>query len=242
MGAAAVPIALAVASAGVTAYNQRKTAKKQDQAAYEGLLEQQKIQQRANARMAESLANLERSPQSAAAIQAERTSTVRDQLRKKQAIGLGVLQATGGGDAVTEAVEEAQTGAVDYGDFINNVLAAIDTPGLQRQEEAFDRADSQSFLNYLRRNSAQTDALTRARMATIRDNPWLTMLAAGLSGAASGTAGGFGNGNTMAGSAIQAMPPQAAYSSTAGATLFPGSPMTVPPQGFGIFNSGIPGV
>jgi len=67
-------------------------------------------------------------------------------------------------------------------------------------------------LSVFRRNSAAEDYLTRLRVAGIRRSPFLDLISAGLSGAATGSAGGFfGNAE-----AIQA---PASLHATSGATL-----------------------
>jgi hypothetical protein len=220
MGQLAIPIALAVASAGVTAYNQRQTAKKQDRAALEGLKRQRGFEQESMRNIMDQVNRLEgSSPEEELA---SRSSLIRDHLRRKQANAVGILQATGGGDAVSQAVEDATGGTIDYGDFITNALAGVDAPLMQRQGEDFDRADVSSLVNFMRRNSAAEDALTRMQIAGIRPNLGLQMLAAGLQGASTGTAmAGFNSPGTMhqAGSGLSNLggqTPQAFYSTVYG--------------------------
>jgi hypothetical protein len=125
-------------------------------------------------------------------------SQIRQQLRTKQALALAGIQPTGGSDAVTEYAERAAPTAVGYGDFIGENRAATDAPLYQRQGEAFDRADVGSFVDYMRRNSAQEDALLRLQLAGIRPNPWASAIAAGL-GAYSQSGGGMFGANTGGG-------------------------------------------
>lgn len=188
-------ITAVVAAAAIQQYNQAQTAKKQDRAALAGLQEQRKFQEQANARMNQQLQELETSSP-----EDERNtlqSQIRQQLRAKQAQGLAGINATGGGDDVTMYAGQAAPTAVEYGDFIGGNVAAIDSPLYQRQKEGFERADVGSKLDTLRRHSAQEDALTRMKIAGIRDNPWLSLLSSGLSAyGTSGMSGGtmFGGG------------------------------------------------
>jgi hypothetical protein len=186
-------IVAAVGAAVVTQYSKNQTAKKRDKATLQSMQRQNELQRKASARTMADLNKLEQSTPDEE--NATRQSQVRTQLRKAQAMALAGINPTGGGDAVTDLADQAGTTAVGYGDFINRELAGIDAPGLQRQGEAFDRADTNSGLARLRRDSGQESNLLRLRMAGIRDNPLLSMLSTGLS-AYSGTGGFTAGGNT----------------------------------------------
>jgi hypothetical protein len=203
-------------------YNTNQTAKKQDRNAARGIAEQAKLQREANARMNKQLDTLETSTPEEE--YSSRSGQIRDQLRRKQALALGSIQNTGGGDAVTARADAGKGTAVDYGDMINEALSGMDAPMLQRQGERFMFADTANSLNTLGRHSAQQDYLTRLRGAGIRRNPWLDMLSQAGSAYAGSAAGGFGSGKTMAGSAVPGSTqlPSTFYSSS-GAAL-PGMP------------------
>lgn len=186
-------IVAAIAAAALQKANTTRTARRQDEAAAASIRNQAEFQRQANARNSEQLDKLEASgPEDEFAT---RSSQIRDQLRRKQSMALAGIQNTGGGDAVTALGDEASGTAIDYGDFINESFSGIDAPVLQRQGEAFDRADTESFLNTLRRNSAQEDYLLRLKQAGIRDNPLMSMASTALSAyAGSGGFGQFGGG------------------------------------------------
>ena len=190
-----VAVGVAVASAAVSQYSAHRTAKKQDANAARGIAEQARLQREANARTNEQLDVLETSTPDEEF--RTRSSQIRDQLRKKQQLALSGIETTGGGDAVKSMAAAAKPQATGYGDDINEWLSGMAAPQLQRQGEAFMRADTGSALNSIMRDSAQQDYLTRLRGSQIRPNPWLGMLATGLSTYA-GTRG-FGGGNTIAG-------------------------------------------
>ena len=192
-------VGAAVASAVVQQYNQAQVAKKQNRATVASIMEQQKLQREANARVNENIDKLEQStPEDEFQ---SRSSDIRNQLRQKQAMALAGIQNTGGGEAVTSMANAARPTAVGYGDDINRWISGIDAPQLQRQGEAWDRADVESKLGFLRRSSAQEDALLRLKLAGIRENPWLNMLSQGLSAYATS---GFG-GKTMSGGGGQGL-------------------------------------
>ena len=188
-------IAAAVAAAVIKKANQAKTARKQDRAAADSLRKQAEFQRKANARTDEQINNLEASgPEDEFR---QRSGDIRGQLRLKQSMAMaGLQQNAGASDAFNSMAEAGGAQAVGYGDDINKWLSGIDAPGLQRQGEAFERADVEGSLNSLRRNSAQEDNLLRLRQAGIRDNPWLSLLSTGLSAYAGS---GAGVGGTMAG-------------------------------------------
>ena len=206
----------AIASAVIQQYNQARTARRQDKAAAESIRTQAEFQRESNKRMDEQLDTLQEStPEDE---KATRGSQIRKQLKRNQAMALAGLNPTGGGDAVTSMVESAGGTAVDYGDFINESLSGIDAPLLQRQGEAFSRADVEGHLNRLRRNSAQESNILRLRQAGIRDNPWLSLLSTGLS--AYGVAGAPGlGGKTMTPVPGSILPPSTFYNATSGASL-----------------------
>jgi hypothetical protein len=190
-------VGAAVASAVVSQYNANKVAKKQNQATVASIQEQAKLQREANQAVNQ---NIDKLAQSDAQDEYQgRSGDIRNQLRQKQAMALAGIQNPGGGEAVTEMANAARPQAVGYGDDINSWISGIDAPMLQRQGEGWDRADVESRLGLLRRNSAQEDAMLRLKLAGIRPNPWLNMLSEGLSAYAG--AKGFGGGNTMSGGA-----------------------------------------
>jgi hypothetical protein len=202
-------IAAAIASSLIQGYNQYRTAQKQDQAAAAGLARQRGFQEQANARMAQQLDELEKSTP-----EDERQTLegqIRSQLRAKQAQALAGLRSDVGSDDADVYAAAAAPVAVDYGDFINDVVSRRDAPVIQRRGETYDRADVESYLNFMRRNSAQERNLTNLQIAGIRPNPWLTM-ASNVLGAYA-TSGGFG-GMGMSGqpqSQLMSLTPQQFY-------------------------------
>jgi hypothetical protein len=203
-------VVAAVGAGVVRQYNTNKTAKKRDRATLESMQKQNALQRKASARTMTELNKLEGSTPDDE--NATRQAQVRTQLRKAQGMALAGITNTGGGDAVTELAGEAGDTAINYGDFINKEFAGIDAPLLQRQGEGFDRADTNSALNRLRRDSGQESNLLRLRMAGIRDNPLLSMLSDGLS-AYSGTGGFTGGSPTMTGAGFGQVNPNIAAAS-----------------------------
>lgn len=189
-------VGAAVASMVVSQYNANKTAKKQDKAAAASFETQSKIQREANVRQMAQLDDLAKSDPTDE--KSQRSSDIRAQLRKNQAMALAGMNPTGGGQAVQDAIAGAGSEATGYGDFINESLSGIDAPIMQRQGEAFQAGDVESQLNRLRRNSSQEDNLLRLRQAGIRPSPLLNMISTGLS-AYAGAKGFGGSPSTLAG-------------------------------------------
>ena len=200
MGAAAIPIALAVAGAGVSAYNTQKTAKKQDRTAAEGIRKQGEIQREANKRLNESLMFFEKSGPDD--IREDYSAGFQKQMRLKQALALAGLEQEGAGSRDADKMAQQAGGtALDYGDFLEGVFSRIDAPGEQRRREGEERTDLGSDLSVHGRQSRGEDYLTRLKVQSIMRNPWLDILAAGLSGAGGGMAAG---GSMAAGAATTA--------------------------------------
>ncbi len=205
MGAAAIPILLALGSAAASGINTSRTARRQDAATAEGIRRQAAEQRKATARLNESLAFFEKS--SPDDIRENLSSRFRKQLRLKQQQALAGLDTAGGSsDAFKASAKSGGTEVLGRADVLQDLFSRIDAPTEQRTLEGFERGDLGSDLSVFSRNSAAEDYLTRLRVSGIRRNPLLDMLAAGLSGASTGTAGKFSVGKagpTIAGSGGQ---------------------------------------
>jgi hypothetical protein len=231
-------IIAAIASSAIQRRNQNKTAKRQDKAAAQSLRNQAEFQRKANARTDEQINNLEKSgPEDEFR---QRSGDIRKQLRLKQSMALaGLQQNAGASDAFNSGADTAGGTAVGYGDDINKWLSGIDAPGLQRQGEAFERADVENSLNTLRRNSAQEQNLLRLRQAGIRDNPLLSMLSTGLSAyGAAGVGRGSGSMAQSGGLGSQFIPPSTGSISAAGNANMPWNKPIYPGYNIGPFGSG----
>jgi hypothetical protein len=214
MGAAAIPIALMVGSAIVKARNDRKTAKKQDREVAEGIRRQGEEQRQANARINETLDFFQESE--AGDIRDSLSKRYSDQLRLKQAQGLAGFDTAGdSSDAFKGRSAQRQSDVVGRSDVLQGLFSTIDASDDQRLLEGFERGDLGSDLSINSRNSAAENYLTQLRLASIQRSPWLDILSAGMSGAAQGTAGGFGS--TIAGSGTIQAP--AAINATSAARL-----------------------
>jgi hypothetical protein len=185
-----VAVALALAGAGLTAYNTNRTAKKQDAAAARGIRQNAEEQRKANAKLNKTLEFAEKSKPEEAR---KKMATQYQQAMAAQAPNAlaGLRQPTGGA-AYQEAAGAAATQATNYGDLISGLMARMDAPDLQRQAEANAYGNLGMDLDVIGANVRNNQFLTGLRVNGIRRNPWIDIAAATASGAASGYGSGGG--------------------------------------------------
>ena len=206
MGQAAIPIVLALASTAATTYNTNQTAKKRDADVARGIRENSKKQEQADQKINQNLDEMEgsRSIDFRDELQASFLDTIAKKRLQAQA---GLDTAGGTSSAYKDAAGGAKVASSAYGGKIANLLAGIDAAGNQRQSENSGKIDLGMDLNKFGRDAEQNSFLAQLRAARHRDNPWISMGAAGLSGAAAGYGGGgsgtktFSDGSSL-GSAI----------------------------------------
>jgi len=194
--AAWIPAVVALIGAGVQQYNTSQTAKKRDQDIARGIRDSAEQQKKANLKVGENLNKLEDSR--VLPFKEDLQQTFLNTVNKKRLQGLSGLNTAGQeSDAYKSASGKAKTGAIDYAGLISSLLAGVDAPGNQRQAEGTAAGTLGMDLSVLDRNSDQDSFLAQLRAARHRDNPWLSIAGAGLSGYATGMAGaGYGGGST----------------------------------------------
>lgn len=222
-----IPLALSAASAGMTAYNTNKTAKREDRALADSIRNQSMKQRQADARTAAELQKMQGS--TSRDEEAQRMNQYSEQIRRNRAGLKGGLGTVGGKDFAADAA--AAGGLVEsYAGETGNLMAQVDAPGMQRQNEAFGFGDLATDINLLQRESRGQAYIDELRRRTIKRNPWLDM-AAGLTSAAAGSmAGGMGGG-----------PASTGIGPMAGGYIYPtasGFPTKVTPYGVALPNYG----
>jgi hypothetical protein len=217
--AAWVPAAIAAVSAGATGVAQGQALKRQDRETAANILQQSQRNREAGERVNRNVQELKTSTPDDAI--AQRREAYTSALRRAQpGVDNAALPSVGGAsmrfaeDVGTARDASATSGAEDAG-----LMARLDAPGLQRQQEAQRAAGTASDLSLISGQAGGENAMSRIRLAGIAPNPWLT--AAGQIGSnyAAGRAAGGG-------SALGAATPAAAGVPTApGATggLMPGA-------------------
>lgn len=161
----------AAALAGLGAFNKYQTLKKQDNAAAAGIQRNMALQQQANQRLSQALQK--QSQSNPAAITAQQNQSYLDQLRANQQAAQQRLMRQGLGQAYAERAQSNAAGEIDYADQLAWLMAQIDAPGLQRQQEHYDFGDLGTDLGVIGSNAAGNQFVTKMNVKGIRSNPWL---------------------------------------------------------------------
>lgn len=183
-----VAAVVALAAAAANQYNTQQTAKRQDNQAAIGLIEQGRKQREADAKVNAEVQKLKGSNSSderATALQNYMTTLARN----KQNSNAGLTPQVGGAAFKTDAATAAdgvQAGAANTA----GLMARIDAPGMQRQGEGFDYGNLATDLSLISRQAKGEDFLNMLRIKAIRRNPWIDAGAAAANGYASSYRGG----------------------------------------------------
>ena len=180
-----VPLAIAAAGAGVNQYNINRTAKKQDAETARGIIKQSRIQDESNAELNKTLNFAESSSpeKHRAKLQNDFLNSILSAKSKTGIDQVGDLS-----DAFRTGAAASNQEAVDFASDTGGLFARMDAPGLQRQAEGFRFGDNAMDIARLKGQSQQEEFLSALRVKGIRPNPWLSILAGGLQGAATGVA------------------------------------------------------
>ena len=188
-----VALGLAAAAAGGQYVNTRNTARRQDSEAAAGIRAQSARQREADSTVSDLIDK--QAGSSGADEQANVLGQYMQQLRQAKAGSTtGLSQIGNVSDTARAAEADAALGVSDYGSKIASLMSAIDAPGLQRQNEAVDRARGGVALEGIGRNADGDAFLNELRLQGVRRNPWLDAFSSFASGASSGMAGGAGGG------------------------------------------------
>lgn len=182
---------IALVGAALAAKNQNDAVKRQDRATSAGILQRMAATRDQSAAIQKALANLRASndaPQVAQGnkdyLHALATATpMGSQPAQVGALSDAYRQAAGAADASSQATADKTAG----------LMAITDAPALQRQGEGVAIGRLGSVLDGI--SSAANDQFnqTRLKVAGIRPNPWINLIAQGMQsyGAAKAGAGGF---------------------------------------------------
>ncbi|MGH8173941.1 MAG: hypothetical protein ACREPX_12430 [Rhodanobacteraceae bacterium] len=188
-----IPLVLSAVATGATVYNQRATAKRQDDQLAKQIRAQTSRQHGAD-------------DKTKALIQAEANSTDADEkqgslskftdaLRQSQGNALRPLKVEGNAsEAYKKAGSDSALGITGYGNQIADLVSSIDAPGQQRQNDSFTRNRYATDIDQIKRFSAGDDFLANMRLRGIKKNPWIDAGASALGGYASSMGGGYGGG------------------------------------------------
>lgn len=218
LGTAATLALLATAGgAGLNAYNTNRTLSRQDASTAQGIREQSRIQQKADAQVAEQVKKLEGSR--SADERAQRMGDYMKALVTARRKTEGGLQNAALGGAFNEAGAAAARDLATQGTTRADLMAGVDAPGMQRQGEAFDFGRLATDLSLVGRESEGQRFISDLRTRSIRRNPWIDVASSVLSGLGSGMAGA---GSGAAAGGVKAMGNVDPYKANAMKALFGG--------------------
>lgn len=195
----AIALALAAAAAGGTYYNTQHTAQRQDEAAANGIRNQSLLQKQADAKVNDAVHELQGS--TSADAKAQRLDDYLNVLRaNKGKQNEGLTPNVGSQTFQTDAASRA-AGANNFAAKTAGLMARMDAPGIQRQNEGFGYGNLATDLNLVGRQAQGQNFLDQLRLNAIRRNAKidlassLMMSGAGAAyGAGAGAAGAYGNG------------------------------------------------
>lgn len=190
----AIGLALAAAAAGGQYYNTTKTAERQDNQAALGIQNQSRIQKEADAKVSDAVAKLADS--NAASAKQSRLDDYMNVLRRNRSTTQAGLTPNIGSDTFKTDAATAANDASSYADKTAGLMARMDAPGIQRQQEGFDYGNLATDIGLIGRESQGQNFLDQLKLGRIRRNAKID-LASGLMLAA---AGGVASGGTSAAS------------------------------------------
>lgn len=192
MGALAVPLLLAGGSAAASAYNTRRTEKKQDRALADKIRNQGRKQQEADAKVNATLDGMKGSNPAG-----DRAAALSEYVAQVQANkgNMNALGAQGGrtSDAYAQAASDAALGVASETADTAGLMATQDGATRMRVREGSDQARLGTDLGLVRREADGLAYLDDMRINSIRRNPWLDAASA-VMGAMAGGMGGAGAG------------------------------------------------
>jgi hypothetical protein len=187
-----VALALAAAAAGGQYYNTTKTAERQDNQAAQGILNQSRIQKQADTKVNDAVAKLADS--NAASAKEGRLDDYLNVLRRNRSTTEAGLTPVIGSDTFKTDAATAANDASNYADKTAGLMARMDAPGIQRQQEGFDYGNLATDIGLIGRESQGQSFLDQLKLGRIRRNAKID-LASGLLSAGAGAAYGAGSGS-----------------------------------------------
>lgn len=192
MGVAAVPLIMTAVGAGVSAYNTKQTAKKQDKQLATQIRNQSTKQKQADQRLNQELETMKQS--TSAEARTKRMGDYTQALQRGRKAAVGGLEAPmiGGSAFVSDSANAAS--AVDAtGTQTADWMSRIDAPGLQRTTEGRGIDMTGQDFGITAREAKGQNYLDELKLRSIRRNPWLDM-ASGLLTSGAGMYGSAGKG------------------------------------------------
>lgn len=171
----AVAVGTSLAAAGVSAYSQHQTAKKQDNQLAAQLRHQNETEQKVAARNAQLVQQQNQQtdqPQKTAAQQQYQKALQANQQNANQPLN----QVGNVSDAYKKAGSDAALGIASYGSNLGNLTASIDAPGQQRRDNQKNIDNYGLDVNQLNRGQKGQDFLDQLKLNGIHGNPYVGLL------------------------------------------------------------------
>lgn len=166
---------ISLVSLAAGAYNQHQMAVKQDKAAAQGIQQQSRLRQEANAALSDRLLKLQQSKPDDAINQ--KRSGYLDQLSRARLVAnQGLQQNSGYSDAFNAYADKTANRENATSTDLADLMARIDGPTAQRQGEGFDTADLGTSFADVARRSQGADFLTKLKVNSTTANPWIDLL------------------------------------------------------------------
>lgn len=186
-----VGLALSALGTGAQVYNQRQTAKKQDNALAQQIRRQGERQKEADAKVAQLIQQRQGSD-----AEGERRASMDKYMQALQAkqgnATAGLNQVGALSQAAKDGTAAAALGIAQEGGETADLLSRIDAPMQQRQREANENTRFGQDIDLIRRMASGDSYVDQLRFQGIRENPWLSAAGSVLSGMGGQIAGGGG--------------------------------------------------
>lgn len=182
----AIGLGLAAAAAGAQYYNTQQTAKRTDEAAAQGILNQSRQQQQADTRVGEEVAKLAGS--NAQDERQQRLGEYFDIVKGNRATMQEGLAPGIGSDQFKQAANDASMQSGERTANVADLMSRIDAAHLQRQGEGTSYGRLGTDLSGIGRRASGLAFLDDLRARNVRRDPYLDAFSA-LAGGASGAIG-----------------------------------------------------
>lgn len=174
-----VPAVVSAVAAGGEYANQSAAAKRQDRAAAANIRDQSEIQQRAAARVGETVRRMQESDpnEEARSATAEYTQQLRRNAGGRRGGNISALAGAPSGSKRYQGDKSSAAGEVaDYGATYAGHMGAADSAVRQREGEGFGLQDLSSALGTLGAEAYTRDFVNRLRAQSAgRANPWISL-------------------------------------------------------------------
>jgi hypothetical protein len=196
--------ALAAAGAATSSYAQNQQLKSQDKIAAEGIIKQGQLQKQGQADVSTQIGSLAKSNAASLKTSNDQLAQYRAALQQGSGISSSASPGVGGSNkAYKTAQTAAGTSASDYVGKIADSAATTQGTQLERVGEGEQMGDTAGKLGLLSGQASEQNYLTKLKVQSTQENPWLSGLGMALS-AAGGASGGWGAGIAAAGGAANA--------------------------------------